>query len=284
MTNHSLEEELTQEISDAYNTLKNYRGEPNQELDQYYITEESSLQRASLVNPKQYDGKRIILLGDMDLVALSIGMISKPKDLAVLDIDKRVPEIVFKMKFDYKIRSIRYINHDIRIRMINVLKNQFDYIFIEPPATKEGLELGLSRAIQCAKKDNAAQIFFSFDIEEEKKESILKMIDKMEIKLIDILPNFNNYDFDTPLGRRNSDLYILQAKSESKETISNHYFGPLYYRESNELPYPYLCKCGVIHKVGEGGDYVNIEDLQEKGCPECGYNEEFLYNSSIKME
>ena len=65
MTNHSLEEELTQEISDAYNTLKNYRGEPNQELDQYYITEESSLQRASLVNPKQYDGKRIILLGDM---------------------------------------------------------------------------------------------------------------------------------------------------------------------------------------------------------------------------
>ncbi|MFW9853124.1 MAG: bis-aminopropyl spermidine synthase family protein, partial [Candidatus Thorarchaeota archaeon] len=144
MTIHSLEGELSQKISDAYSRLKNYRGEPNQELDQYYITEKTSLKKALLVNPEEYNGKRIILLGDMDLIALSIGLMSKPKDLAVLDIDKRVPEIVFKMKFDHKIRTIRYINHDIRIRMINVLKNQFDYIFIEPPMTKEGLELGLS--------------------------------------------------------------------------------------------------------------------------------------------
>lgn len=271
-------------ISNTYNILKSYRGEPNQELDQYYITEKTTFKRALLVNPDDYNGKRVILLGDMDLVALCIGIISKPKDLAVLDIDKRVPEIVFKMKFDQKIRSIRYINHDIRIRMINVLKNQYDYIFIEPSMTKEGLELGLSRAIQCAKKDDAARIFFSFDIEEEKREIIQKMIDKMKIDIVDILPNFNSYDVDTPLGKRNSDLYVLQVNSKSKETISDHYFGPYYYRESNSLPYPYLCECGEVYNIGEGGDYNRIENLQEKGCPKCGYNGKFLYHSSIKME
>lgn len=284
MTFHSLEVGLNQKISNAYGILKNCRGEPNKELDQYYITEKTSLKKALLVDPEDYNGKRVILLGDMDLTALSIGIMSKPKDLAVLDIDKRVPEIVFKMKFDHKIRTIRYINHDIRIRMINVLKNQFDYIFIEPPMTKEGLELGLSRAVQCAKKDVGAIIFFSFDIEKEKKEMIQKMIDKMNLELIDVLLNFNEYEIDTPLSKKSSDLYILRAKSKTKETISDHYFGPLYYRESNVHPYPYLCKCGEIYNIGEGGDYKRIEDLQDEGCPKCGYNDKFLYNSSIKIE
>ena len=99
MTNHSLKRELMETISNTYNILKSYRGEPNQELDQYYITEKTTFKRALLVNPDDYNGKRVILLGDMDLVALCIGIISKPKDLAVLDIDKRVPEIVFKKRY-----------------------------------------------------------------------------------------------------------------------------------------------------------------------------------------
>ncbi|MFW9853266.1 MAG: hypothetical protein ACFFDS_09995, partial [Candidatus Thorarchaeota archaeon] len=113
---------------------------------------------------------------------------------------------------------------------------------------------------------------------------IHKMIEKMNLEIIDVLLNFNEYDIDTPLSKRNSDLYVMQVKSESKETISDHYFGPLYYRESNMLPYPYLCKCGEIYNIGEGGDYNKIEDLQDEGCPKCGYNDKFLYNSSIKIE
>ncbi|GAH04811.1 unnamed protein product, partial [marine sediment metagenome] len=201
MTNLPLDEETIAKMNQAFELVKTSRGEPDKELDQYYVTKDSSVQRAFLVNPESYNGKRIILIGDMDLTSIFIGMSSKPKDLAVLDIDRRIPEIVFKMRFDHKIQSIRFVNHDFRIRMIAVLQNQFDYIFLEPPMTKEGLELGLSRAVQCAKKESQTKIFLSFDIEQEKESLIESLIDKMNLEKVDIKENFNNYSYSTPLGK-----------------------------------------------------------------------------------
>lgn len=284
MNNLPIENKLYEEIKQKHNLMAQERGLPDVELDQYFINQETCIKRALIINPEQYDGKRIILLGDMDLVALSIGLISNPRDLAVLDIDKRIPELVFKMKFDHKIRTIRYVNHDIRIRMIAVLKNQFDFIFIEPPMTPEGLELGLSRAIQNAKKDVQSKIFLSFDIEDKRKDIIQNLIERMNLELETFIPNFNKYDYDTPLNKKTSDMYILNVKSDSKETIEHHYLGPTYYRESNTFPQQYRCKCGEIYLIGEEEDFSSIEELIAKGCPKCDYKDVFLYSSSIKIE
>ena len=284
MNNFPLDEETITKMNQAFDKIKASRGEPDKELDQYYVTKDTSIQRALLVDSESYNGKRIILIGDMDLTSLVIGMTSKPKDLAVLDIDKRIPEIVFKMKFDLKIRNIRYVNHDFRIRMIAVLKNQFDYVFLEPPMTKEGLELGLSRAVQSAKKDSPAKIFLSFDIEQEKESLIESLIDKMNLEKVEIKENFNNYDFPTPLGKKNSDLYVLGVKPDSEETIPNHYFGPTYYRESKNFPQSYKCKCGENYKIGMDEEFLTITDLEESGCTKCEYRGPFLFESSVEME
>ncbi|MHA2357197.1 MAG: bis-aminopropyl spermidine synthase family protein [Candidatus Heimdallarchaeaceae archaeon] len=143
MSKIPLDDDSFEKILSSFDNMIESRGQPDSELDQYYVTKETSLQRALLVEPESYKDKRIVFFGDMDLVSFNIGMLSKTRDLAVLDIDKRIPEIIFKMKFEYKIHSIRYVNQDIRIRMIAVLKNQFDYIFTEPSMTEEGLELAL---------------------------------------------------------------------------------------------------------------------------------------------
>jgi len=284
MSKIPLDDESLEKIRTSFNKLTESRGEPDPELDQYYVTKETSLQRALLVDPEFYNDKRIVFFGDMDLVSFNIGMLSKTRDLAVLDIDKRIPKIVFKMKFDYKICSIRYVNQDIRTRMIAVLKNQFDYIFAEPSMTEEGLELALSRAIQCAKKDSDTRIFISFDIDEEKMNIVDSLTDKMNLDLIEIKQDFNKYEYPTPFNKKTSNMYIFKVKPGSKETITDHYLGPLFYRECNSFPQQYLCKCGELHKVGTGGDFTSLEILHEKGCPSCNYDEKFLYNSSIKIE
>ena len=284
MTRLPIDEETLSKLNQVFDSFIVSRGEPNSELDQYYLTKDSSIQKSLLLEPEFFDGKRIILIGDMDLISLGIGLTSKPKDVAVLDIDKRIPEMVFKMKFDCKIKTIRFVNHDFRIRMINVLKNQFDYIFLEPPMTKEGLELGLSRAVQCAKKDSHASIILSFDIEQEKENLIEHFVDLMNLEKEDIKEEFNEYDHPTPLGKKTSDLYLLKVKEDSKETIPNHYFGPLYYRESNVFPQSYKCKCGTNYNIGENEKFVAIKDLENSGCSQCDYKGPFLYESSIKME
>ncbi|MCE7742973.1 MAG: bis-aminopropyl spermidine synthase family protein [Candidatus Heimdallarchaeota archaeon] len=284
MSDESLELDLPESINEAFSEIQELRGKPNPEYDQYFVTLDTSYQRILLENPENYEKKRIVFLGDMDLSSLSLGMVAKPRDLAVLDIDKRIPEIVFKLKFDYKMRCIRYINHDIRIRMLAIMKNQFDYVFLEPPLTKEGLEVGLSRAIQCASKVSPSKIYLSFDDGEENNDWINEMVNVMDLEIDKKLPNFNKYAFPTPLEKKTSDMYILKVKSSSKETIANHYFGPTYFRESAATPKSYKCKCGIIYSIGDAGDFSTLKALEEKKCSECGYDGPFLYNSSVYME
>lgn len=284
MSNLSISDEQYEEIAKAFSVIKEKRGSPDSKLDQYFVTEETSIKRALLVNPEAYNNSRIAVLGDMDLVSLPIGKISKPRDLAVLDIDKRIPEMVFHLKFDQKIRAVRYVNHDIRIRMIAVLKDQFKYIFVEPPMTKEGLELGLSRAIQCAKQDEPAKIFLSFDIKDENEDLVESFVEKMNLEIDQIHPDFNNYEYKTPLNKKKSDMYVLNVKENSNETITHHYLGPMYYRESYQEPKVYKCKCGKKFLIGKTGNFSTIEELQKSGCNKCGYSEAFLYDSNIKIE
>ncbi len=280
------EEELFEKIDKAYLELQELRGIPNIGYDQYYISKTSSIERVLLEHPDDYNGKRIIFLGDMDLSSLPLGILSKPKDLAVLDIDKRIPEIVFNMKVKQKIRTIRYVNHDIRVRMIIILKNQFDYIFVEPPMTKEGLEVGLTRAVQCANKESPSRIFLSIDIESEKEDILEELVNEMNLEIEEKKTDFNSYEYKTPLNKKVSDLYIIKVKPNSKETIANHYYGPMYYRESNSHLQLYKCKaiCGESFNVGSEGEFNSIDELENKGCPKCNHKGPFLYNSSINIE
>ncbi|MBY8999710.1 MAG: bis-aminopropyl spermidine synthase family protein [Candidatus Heimdallarchaeota archaeon] len=284
MSNRPTSDESLTKFNEAFSSIEQIRGKPNKELDQYFVTKDTSLNRALLVNPDDYNHKRIITLGDMDLVALSIGLLSKPRDLAILDIDKRVSEIALNMKIDQNIRSVRFINHDIRTKMLGILNNQFDYVFIEPPMTEEGLEVGLSRAVQCAKKNEPSKIFLSFDIIDEKKHLIEEYFEKMNLTIESVKKSFNVYEHETPLEKSVSDLYVLAVSEESTETIPHHYFGPTYFRESYQKPHTYECKCGEIYSVGAKGSYSTIVELKEKGCPKCGYSENFRYTSSIPLE
>ncbi len=279
-----LESDISDKIREAFSEIQELRGEPNPEYDQYFVTLGTSYQRVMLEEPENYENKRIVLLGDMDLSALTLGMVAKPRDLAVIDIDKRIPEIVFKLKFDHKIRSIRYVNHDIRIRMLAIMKNQFDYVFIEPPFTKEGLEVGLTRAVQCASKNLPSKIFLSFDTGKENEEEINEMVNLMNLEIEKKIPNFNKYEFPTPFEKKTSDMYILKVGHDSKETIANHYFGPIYFRESNISLKPYKCKCEAIYNIGDSGDFETLKALEENKCPKCNYGGPFLYNSSVCIE
>lgn len=284
MYENSPKSDIPEGIIEAFSEIQDFRGKPDPEYDQYFVSLDTSFRRVILENPENYDKKRIVFLGDMDLSSLSLGMLSKPRDLAVLDIDKRVPEVVFKLKFEYKIRSIRFVNHDIRIRMLAIMKNQFDYIFLEPPFTKEGLEVGLSRAVQCAIKDKPSRIYLSFDSGRKDEDWVDTMVELMNLEIEEKIIDFNKYEYNTPFGKKSSDMYVLQVKSDSKETITNHYFGPTYFRESSLPLKPYKCECGIIYNIGETGNFKTIKQLEENKCPQCDYKGPFLFVSSVQLE
>ncbi len=278
------EEELLEKLFQIHDLFNKIRGKPDPKLDQYFVTKETALHRSLLVDPDEYNNSWVAFLGDMDLISVFVGLQSKPKDLVVLDIDKRIPEIIFNLKMKHKVRGARYVNHDIRLRMLAVLRNQYDYIFMEPPMTVEGLEVYLSRAIQCAKKDGNAKILLSFDIQDKLTEKIDSIFNAMNVEILTHKKQFNKYAYETPLGKKTSDMYVLRVLPRSKETIKEHYFGPLYFRESKIEPKPYRCKCGKSIQIGKEGKYESLSDLKEVGCPECGHKDIFVFDSDIKIE
>ena len=62
MSKLPIDDTLDESLSSAFNSCLNLRGEPNKELDQYFITKETSLQRALLFNKEDYEKKRVLLL------------------------------------------------------------------------------------------------------------------------------------------------------------------------------------------------------------------------------
>ncbi|MHA1952942.1 MAG: hypothetical protein ACW96U_03250, partial [Candidatus Heimdallarchaeaceae archaeon] len=61
MNNFPLDEETTTKMNNAFDLVRASRGEPDKELDQYYITKDTCIRRALLVDPESYNEKRIIL-------------------------------------------------------------------------------------------------------------------------------------------------------------------------------------------------------------------------------
>ncbi len=285
MSLFTIEDDIKLKLLEEFESLIKIRGEPNSELDQYFLTIESSLNRILLFNPLDYQGKRVIFLGDMDLSSFFLGKLSKPKDMAIIDIDPRVPDLTYSLKMEHKIRSVRYINHDLRTKTLAVVKDQYDFVFVESPMTLEALEVWLSRAVQCVNHHTRGYIILTCDIEENKKSKVTDIVEKMGLEIVKVVYEGAKYAFPTPLNKYSSDVYIIKSNENSRETIVHHYFGPTYYREIKNPPYPYRCKCGTIIKIGEDGDYKTVEELEEKGCPQnCGYTGKFIYNSSVEIE
>lgn len=278
------EEEILEKLFQTHDMFDQIRGKPDSRLDQYFVTKETALYRSLLIDLDDYNNSWVAFLGDMDLISVFVGLQSKPKDLIVLDIDKRIPEIIFNLKMNHKVKGARYVNHDIRLRMLAVLRNQYDYVFMEPPMTIEGLEVYLSRAIQCAKKDGNAKILLSFDIQDKLTEKVYSIFNDMHVEILAHKKQFNKYTYETPLGKKTSDMYVLRVLPGSKETIKEHYLGPLYFRESKTEPKPHRCKCGKIIQIGKKGEYESLSDLKEKGCPECEQKDIFVFDSDIKIE
>ena len=130
-------------------------------LEQRYVTEETAMRRAVLMNEKgDLNDKRVIYLGDADLNSVAAILISTTNETVVADIDPRISEYLFEAYMSTQ-KQVRWVVHDMRVRMIGVLKNQFETIYVEPPKTKVALDLFLGRAIQCSRSDVQSIIYLS---------------------------------------------------------------------------------------------------------------------------
>lgn len=253
-------------------------------LDQAPCLAETSMRRALyMYQHGALEGKRVIILGDDDLVSLAIGFLGQDlgsrltERLTVVEADQRWIDLVQGVS-EAENLGIECVQHDLRDPLPESLRHQFDVFETDPPYTTEGMTLFVSRAIQALRPGDGQQGFLSYG--HKSPAEMLRAhqnLVNMGLVVREVIPSFNDYQGASILGGSSQMVYLLTTTMTESLVPDSQYEAPIYTGESSPTIRLYTCtRCKAEYEVGQGHPFVTIESLKAAGCRECD-NTRFRY-------
>jgi predicted methyltransferase len=259
--------------------------EARMELDQSHCTVETKIHRVlRLAQAGALDGKKIVLLGDDDLIAVAIARFARLTGtaagvgrLTVIDTDPAVLAWIAEASAGTGV-AVELVEHDLRSPLPDELTGCFDVACTDPPYTVPGAELFLSRAAAALSPRPGQHVFFSFGARRPSETLRTQvLITQLGLVIRSLTPNFNSY-LGAGILAGTSHLYHLRSAGAATPLVGGEYAGPLYTADTRtERARPYRCAgCGAVYLVGRADPdqprpgWAKIAGLQAAGCPACG--------------
>src|SRR5581483_5066850 len=179
------------------------------ELDQSHCTVATTVRRTlALDDAGALAGRRVLLLGDDDLLALAVARPAPAVgELVVLDVDAAVLAYVARHA-----PGARVVAHDLRGPLPRELAARFDTVFTDPPYTCAGAELFLSRAVEALVPEVGGQVFLAFPGKPPREALRLQgAITRMGLVIRSVARNFNEYAHASILGGRSHLYHLVSA-------------------------------------------------------------------------
>jgi predicted methyltransferase len=207
---------------------------PRVELDQCHCTVETKLHRVvALHEADALVGRRILLLGDDDLVSVALATLVRRHGtdatisaLTVLDLDDRVLGFLQEQLADAPF-PVTCLRHDLRAPLGAALRGRFDTVVTDPPYTVPAARLFLSRAAE-ALCGAGGDVLFSFGSRRPSASfDVQCAIAALGFVIRRLERDFNEYLGAGALGGT-SHLYHLTATDHLRPLVAGRYDGPLY--------------------------------------------------------
>lgn len=194
---------------------KKYNLEPKREYDQFFADVKTSISKARvLIDKGVVVDKDIIIVGDDDLVSVTLGLMKAPyRSVTVLDIDSDVLATIQSICKDLGIVGIHTRVYDVREGLNDDLKGRFDVVMTDPPYTRSGIELFLKRAVELLASGENKYVFMCYGNSFKSPEKTLKIqevIDSYNLLVEDRIDKFNRYHGAESIGSASA-LYVLKA-------------------------------------------------------------------------
>ncbi len=280
--NQESRERMIQKLSNKYESIFNQRPQVDVTIDQAKATIKTAFKRAMLCFEKQcLIGKRILCVGDDDLISIALGLLLKElfpekdfleKTIYVFDLDERFVNYINDMAKEYKL-PVECLNIDLKDPLPISYANSFDCFFTDPPYTIDGLTLFLSRGVSALKKEKGLTVFLSFGQKPINEKLMLQeAILDHGLAISEVFSCFNHYEGASLLGNV-SQMLVLESTDNLKTIIQidETYAKKIYTAEFKNHISRYKCKsCMMIVNIGKDEKYKTIEHLKEKGCSNCG--------------
>lgn len=275
----SLQDELCKESVAIYDN----RPQVDVTIDQAKGTVATAFKRAMLCLSKQsLIGKRILCVGDDDLVSVAIGLLLKKlysdtkvikNKICVFDIDERFIGYINSIADEYEL-PIECLKIDLKDPLPMSYANNFDCFFTDPPYTTEGMSLFLSRGISAMKKEKGLNIFLSYGQKPiDETRHFQEIILHQGLVISEIYKSFNQYEGASLLGNV-SQMIHLESTNDMKVIVplEKKYMDKIYTGEFRNQESKYKCKnCKEVIILSKANKYSTIEQLKEQGCPFCGH-------------
>lgn len=284
---HDLLHETTwlERIGDVLTELEQLfalRPSVNVQIDQSKCTPETSLRRAILcLKQHALVGKKIVCVGDDDLVSVSIGLLLKrlfptgghmTTEVDVWDMDERFLQVIETIAREQGL-PIQCRRLDFRDPLPDNLHGQYDCFFTDPPYTLQGMSLFVSRGIQALKQEKGLPMFLSFA---HKPPAFMLDLQREFVRMGLVVsahfPRFNAYEGAEMIANR-SQLFILRSTDQTRPEFPGQFTDVLYTGEVKQTLRTYHCRnCAKEVYVGVMGEFPTIEQLKNKGCADCGHD------------
>jgi len=270
---------ITESLHNELDRAASAAPEAKPELDQTHCTVATKISRVLAMHEAgALAGRRIIILGDDDLVSVAIARFAaltqipaEIRRLTVVDSDADVLACIAAQTAGTGV-DVEIVLHDLRAPLPDALQGAFDVACTDPPYTVAGAELFLSRAVAALATGAGQHVFFSFGARRPAETlRTQEVITGMGLTVRAMTPNFNEY-IGAGILAGTSHLYHLRTTTALVPLIAGEYSGPLYTADLRAaVTRPYRCAgCGAVHAVGPGAQWSRIAALQSAGCPECG--------------
>lgn len=260
------------------------RPRPLTRLDQAHGTPETALHRALYMLEKgDVEGRRILFLGDDDLTSIAVALLRAAREITVIDIDARLLEVV-QLANKRESLNVNFLEHDLRKPLPEHLHYHYDVVFTDPPYTKPGLALFVSRGITALQLRKGASIYLAYASQSPRKTlGVQKILTTMGLIITERIPRFNTYE-GAEMFANTTLLERLETTEKTKPLIIEAFDGKMYTGEITKTIRTYQCRCGEQARVGETEPFQTIEELKARGCPRCGKKKGFKLTEKQKLK
>ena len=182
-------------------TLEKFRsifdGRPKEtaEFDQGVVPPGNSIRRAEFVYLRgDLENKKLLFLGDDDLTSIAMMLTGFPKEIQVIEVDKRIVEYINDVAKNYNL-NVKATLYNAMDPLPDEFKGKFDAFSTDPVETVPGMRLFISRCVESLAGEGAAGYFGVSHYESSLKKwlGVEKDLLAMNLVTTDILRDFNHY-------------------------------------------------------------------------------------------
>ncbi|QER42411.1 putative methyltransferase [Thermodesulfobacterium sp. TA1] len=130
---------------------------PTSDFDQGFIFPKDTVKRTAFIYERgDLEGAEVFILGDDDLISLSMALTKLPKKIVVVEIDERINQFIKEKAQLIGYSNIEVYSYNVIEKLPSELYQKFDVFVTDPVETQKGLKLFVYRCIQALKGEGSA--------------------------------------------------------------------------------------------------------------------------------